>query len=359
MTTTKYLFATILTTSHSTFTLNNDILKHAQKYQHAIPHLPKRTVRELRQEMKNTMYDAGVFDKVEISQGEIVDQDPHVHYEMVRFLGKGEYGTVWEAYRCSTPGHDMTQDWLKSQDGGSVSSKSSEHERSKHVCDRYNTVAVKLLTNLDKIDAFKKVFPLADEWAVNKHLVKYALNNSISFTDLGVLPLLSFFQTSKYTVLVFPKGTPTRKGQTFTLNRIQCMSRDLLISLHHLQQAQITHRDIKPNNVFGWQGRFFLGDLSFSVKSSRKQTDSIVFKTFVMSQQTSWMRRFGPEFSQGFARRSEMDMWALGCSLYEMVFDDFLVYPGKSDKSSSRLPMAEEQERVAMVIIFILFLQVF
>jgi hypothetical protein len=172
--------------------------------------------------------------------GDLIDQDANVHYEVIRFLGKGEYGTVYEAYRCSTPGHDFSQDWIN---------KPSMHhtaDRSQHVCDRHTTVAVKLLTKLEQLEQFKKVFPLADEWSANRHLVQYALNNSISFNDLGNFPMLSHFDmtssshstSSAIPVIVFPKGTPTRKATTYSLNRIHCMSRDLLVSLHHLQAVR-------------------------------------------------------------------------------------------------------------------------
>ena len=57
------------------------------------------------------------------------------------------------------------------------------------------------------------------------------------------------------------------------------------------------------------------------------------------------MRRFAPEFPKGYARRPEMDTWALGCSLFEMVFDDYLIFPTTAGKkSTSALP--DEQQHV-------------
>ena len=46
------------------------------------------------------------------NEGDIIDQDSHVHYEVIRFLGRGEYGTVYEAYRCISPGRDTSEDWI-------------------------------------------------------------------------------------------------------------------------------------------------------------------------------------------------------------------------------------------------------
>ena len=88
-----------------------------------------------------------------------------------------------------------------------------------------------------------------------------------------------------------------------------------------------------------------LGDLSFAVKASRKQTKGFIFDGFVMAQDLSWMRRFAPEFRKGFARRPEMDTWALGCSLFEMVFDDYLVFPTTSGVTSAR-GLEKEQEHI-------------
>lgn len=116
------------------------------------------------------------------------------------------------------------------------------------------------------------------------------------------------------------------KFQKFTENFIWKVAYDILNGLKTLHDSSIIHRDIKPANIFFVSGVAKLGDLNVSKVLEGKYA----------STQTGTPYYTSPEIWNNSKYDGRVDVWSLGCLLYEMTTlrPPFLAkdFPGLSRK---------------------------
>jgi NIMA (never in mitosis gene a)-related kinase len=88
----------------------------------------------------------------------------------------------------------------------------------------------------------------------------------------------------------------------------------IAMGLNQIHERQFMHRDIKPSNVFlDADGNAKLGDFGLS-NVGGKSKDDVVDATMCGTPGF-----ISPEIERGEPYNAKSDVWALGCSLYEMV----------------------------------------
>ena len=99
------------------------------------------------------------------------------------------------------------------------------------------------------------------------------------------------------------------KHQRFNENFIWQVAYDILMGLKILHSNHIIHRDIKPANVFFVGGIAKIGDLNVSKVTEGKYA----------STQTGTPYYTSPEIWNNVKYDGRVDIWSLGCLLYELA----------------------------------------
>jgi eukaryotic-like serine/threonine-protein kinase len=177
-----------------------------------------------------------------------------------------------------------------------------------------------------------------DESAAQRFIVeakaasKIGHQNIVDITDFGVLP-----DNHAYFVMEFLDGPTLAKIQTdigrFDALRAISITVQIARGLHAAHQKGIIHRDLKPENVF--------------VLSRDGQDDMIKIVDFGIAKDKAHSKKLtqvgmvlgtpeymSPEQATGQATDHRVDMYALGCMLYEMLVGDV---PFKGDNATKTL----------------------
>jgi serine/threonine-protein kinase PRP4 len=113
----------------------------------------------------------------------------------------------------------------------------------------------------------------------------------------------------------------------FDLNIVRASSRQLFIALKHLKNCKVLHCDIKPDNI-----------LVDHTKKVIKVCDFGCAMLARMSEVTPYLvSRFyhAPEIMLGLPYDHALDMWSVGCCLYEL-YSRKVVFPGPSNNGMLR-----------------------
>jgi serine/threonine protein kinase len=106
------------------------------------------------------------------------------------------------------------------------------------------------------------------------------------------------------------------------------ISTDMLHGLHFLHAHDITHRDIKPDNVLIKNGRAYLCDFGLS-----KPHCTVARKTCMTDYMvTRWYR--APEVCRQQGYNHKVDLWAMGCIVYELCWRKPMFYLPKNFKDA-------------------------
>ncbi|XP_022678613.1 serine/threonine-protein kinase prp4 isoform X2 [Setaria italica] len=114
------------------------------------------------------------------------------------------------------------------------------------------------------------------------------------------------------------------------LTAVRTYSKQLFIALKHLKSCNVLHCDIKPDNVLVNEAKTKLKLCDFG---SAMPTGTNEITPYLVS-------RFyrAPEIILGLPYNHPLDMWSVGCSLFEL-YTGKLLFPGKTNNDMLRLHM--------------------
>uniref|UniRef100_K3WT40 non-specific serine/threonine protein kinase n=1 Tax=Globisporangium ultimum (strain ATCC 200006 / CBS 805.95 / DAOM BR144) TaxID=431595 RepID=K3WT40_GLOUD len=196
--------------------------------------------------------------------------------------------------------------------------------------DERDVVAVKLIRNNDVMrDAAQTEVRLLKELGEKdprdkKHCVR----------------LLDTFEHRNHVALVFePMQMNVREAMKkfggkggISIQAVRVFSKHLLIALNHLESCSIVHADIKPDNILldEKQTTIKLCDLgsAFKVDEGKQDPTPYLVSRFYRA----------PEIVLGLPYDKSVDMWSVGCCLYEM-FTGKVMFPGSTNNEMLKLFM--------------------
>lgn len=156
-----------------------------------------------------------------------------------------------------------------------------------------------------------------------------------------VIQLLTSFDHKKHLCLVFENMESNLRdilkkfGKNVGLNivAIQSYTRQLLLGLSLLHTAKIIHADLKPDNLLvnDKHNTLKIGDLgsaSNALHASENPITEYLASRFYRA----------PEIILGLPYGLPIDMWSVGCTLYELYTGQVL-FPGKSNNEMLKLIM--------------------
>ncbi|GMF34811.1 unnamed protein product [Phytophthora fragariaefolia] len=232
--------------------------------------------------------------------GEVLDGN----YRVLGTVGKGVFSTVLRC-QCIIP--------LKTVGGGSL-----------------NVVAIKLIRNNDVMrDAAQNELKLLNE-----------LGERDSRDKKHCIRLLDTFTHRNHVAMVFePMQMNVREAMKkfggkggISIQAVRVFSKHLLIALNHLESCGVVHADIKPDNILldEKQTTIKLCDFGSAFKMDGGKQDPTPYL----------VSRFyrAPEIVLGLAYDKAVDMWSVGCCLYEM-FTGKVMFPGSTNNEMLKFYM--------------------
>ncbi|KAI3944185.1 hypothetical protein MKW98_016415 [Papaver atlanticum] len=114
------------------------------------------------------------------------------------------------------------------------------------------------------------------------------------------------------------------------LTAVRTYAKQLFISLKHLKECGVLHCDIKPDNVLVNKAKIDLKlcDFGTSMFAGRNEITPYLVSRFYRA----------PEVILGLPYDHPMDIWSVGCSLYEL-YSGKVLFPGRSNNDMLRLHM--------------------
>lgn len=154
------------------------------------------------------------------------------------------------------------------------------------------------------------------ERAIEKEI--YVLKALTQYDNPYLLRFIDCFDTAnnKYLVLEFCNGGTLgdvlkSRGRLSEEESLEYCYQ-MILGLSALEEASISHRDLKPDNVFLHNNICKIGDFGFASHES-KFTSSLGTCVYM-----------APEFYIGKGTmNSKVDVWAFGITLHQMIFQDF------------------------------------
>eukprot|EP00347_Sterkiella_histriomuscorum_P012560 403368100 len=218
----------------------------------------------------------------------ICDANDHLafRYEVIKRLGKGSFGQVFKCY-----------DHMKKEFAA------VKILRNKKRLFKQGLIEIKLLEQLRDGDPEdkKNIIRIKESFVFRKHLI-------ISFEMLSI-NLYEFIKMNNF--------------QGVSVGLVRRFAIQLLVALHYMKENNICHCDMKPENIL----------LRKSNKSGIKVIDfgsgtyeNEQFYTYIQS-------RFyrAPEIMMGIKYTPAIDMWSLGCILYEL-YVGYPIFAGEDEK---------------------------
>ncbi|KAK1942365.1 Serine/threonine-protein kinase PRP4 [Phytophthora citrophthora] len=216
-------------------------------------------------------------------------------YRVLGAVGKGVFSTVLRC-QCITP--------LKTSNGS------------------LDMVAVKLIRNNDVMrDAAQTELKLLNELGErDSRDKKHCIRLLDSFTHRNHVAMV--FEPMQMNVREAMKKFGGKGG--ISIQAVRVFSKHLLIALNHLETCEVIHADIKPDNMLldEKQTTIKLCDFGSAFKAGDGKQDPTPYL----------VSRFyrAPEIVLGLAYDKAVDMWSVGCCLYEM-FTGKVMFPGSTN----------------------------
>lgn len=150
--------------------------------------------------------------------------------------------------------------------------------------------------------------------------------------------LLGSFEYRHHLCLVFEpmdmdlRGLTKRYGRGIglSLSAVRIYAQQMLVALQHLRNCGVLHADIKPDNILVNERRTVVKICDFG--SAMFAGDNEITPYLVS--------RFyrAPEVILGLPYDHPMDMWSVGCVVYEL-FTGHILFPGKTNNEMLKLMM--------------------
>ncbi|ETI44211.1 hypothetical protein, variant 1 [Phytophthora nicotianae P1569] len=217
-------------------------------------------------------------------------------YRVLGTVGKGVFSTVLRC-QCITP--------LTTDTGHSLSVVAVKLIRNNDVMRDAAQTELKLLKELGKRDPRDK-----------KHCIRLL----DSFTHRNHVAMV--FEPMQMNVREAMKKFGGKGG--ISIQAVRIFSKHLLVALNHLESCGVIHADIKPDNMLldEKQTTIKLCDFGSAFKADNGKQDPTPYL----------VSRFyrAPEIVLGLAYDKAVDMWSVGCCLYEM-FTGKVMFPGSTN----------------------------
>ena len=150
--------------------------------------------------------------------------------------------------------------------------------------------------------------------------------------------LLGSFEYRQHLCLVFePMDMDLRaltkqygRGVGLSLGAVRVYTRQMLIALHHLQNCGVLHADIKPDTLL-------VNDIRNVVKLCDFGSAMFAGDNEITPYLVSRFYR-APEVILGLPYDHPLDMWSIGCVVYEL-FTGQILFPGRTNNEMLKLMM--------------------
>ncbi|EIE27798.1 kinase-like protein [Coccomyxa subellipsoidea C-169] len=153
-----------------------------------------------------------------------------------------------------------------------------------------------------------------------------------------VVRLLRTFEYRQHLCLVFEnmdinlRELTKKYGRGIGLNiaAVRAYAAQMLTALYHLRNCGVLHADIKPDNILVSASRTMvkLCDFGSAMFTGDNETTPYLVSRFYRS----------PEVILGLKYDHPMDMWSVGCVIYEL-FTGKILFPGRSNNEMLKLMM--------------------
>ena len=152
------------------------------------------------------------------------------------------------------------------------------------------------------------------------------------------IKLLNSFEYRNHLCLVFEpmdmdlRGLTKRYGRGIglSINAVRIYATQMLVALQHLRSSGVLHADIKPDNILVNERRTVVKicDFGSAMFSGDNEITPYLVSRFYRA----------PEVILGLPYDYPMDMWSIGCVIYEL-FTGKILFPGRSNNEMLKCMM--------------------
>jgi serine/threonine-protein kinase PRP4 len=151
-----------------------------------------------------------------------------------------------------------------------------------------------------------------------------------------IIRLLHTFTHKKHFCLVFEslesdlRELLKRHGRNtgLDISAVKIYARQMFMALHHLEQAEVLHADLKPDNILVHQDNQYikLCDLGSAMFLRDATVTDMLVSRFYRA----------PEIMIGMPHSYAIDMWAIGCTLFEL-YTGKILFNGQDNNRMLRM----------------------
>ncbi|ODO07432.1 CMGC/DYRK/PRP4 protein kinase [Cryptococcus wingfieldii CBS 7118] len=236
-----------------------------------------------------------------ITPGEIVDDG---RYQITISLGKGMFSAVVKAKVLKAVGQERRQDVV----GKEVAIKVVRSQESMYISGRKEAQILKKLNDADPDDK-KHMLRLDRIFEHRGHLCIVTESLSMNLRDVI-----------------------KRFGNNVGLNMraVRAYAHQLFLGLSLMRKCEVVHADIKPDNILASHSTTTLKicDLGSAAEITEGEITPYLVSRFYRA----------PEIILGLPYDTAIDMWSIGCTLYEL-FTGKILFPGRSNNHMLLLMM--------------------
>ncbi|WVQ71125.1 hypothetical protein IAR50_000650 [Cryptococcus sp. DSM 104548] len=236
-----------------------------------------------------------------ITPGEIIDDG---RYQITISLGKGMFSAVVKAKVLKAVGQERRQDVV----GKEVAIKVVRSQESMYISGRKEAQILKKLNDADPDDK-KHILRLDRTFEHRGHLCIVTESLSMNLRDVI-----------------------KRFGNNVGLNMraVRAYAHQLFLGLSLMRKCEVVHADIKPDNILVTENKTTLKicDLGSAAEITEGEITPYLVSRFYRA----------PEIILGLPYDTAIDMWSIGCTLYEL-FTGKILFPGRSNNHMLLLMM--------------------